>query len=353
MSNSAALAAGIKEDNAFFKHMLDLIPADLYFDSDTKKKIRGVNGIPDSDESEDDNEVENKTKFNSKKVTDPLKSKTVSQIQEELNGGESPMMTKIKEKKKHKKNKKKNKKDVKESKIAQNNLEILQDKLRVRIQELQAKRNLNADEKQEKKRLRRKQSKLKLKMRLKAEKQKKNQNIKGGNNEEGARKDSVDSNNISTGKRPIYNKEGKLVFSKFDFSDSKVKEKSQSGLTGKDYKRLLEKIEKRNQRINKLKEKDTSAAKNMEEKLQWQAAIHRAEGEKVKDNPELLKKALKRKEKMKDKRKKKWDERVQQTEQRMDAKQQKRQQNIKSKKQAKVEKKIKKAKKKGRIIPGF
>ncbi|KAK3581904.1 hypothetical protein CHS0354_024216 [Potamilus streckersoni] len=349
MSNASSLTASIKEDNAFFTHMLDTIPPDLYFDSDTKQKIREVKAVSDSDESKDGKGVENKKKFNSKKVSDPFKSKTVSQIQEELIDGESPMMTKIKEKKK---NKKKDKKDRKEIKSAQDNFEILQEKLRARIEELQAKRNLNADEKQEKKRLRRKQSKLKLKMRLKAEKQKKNQNLKGGNNAEGTHKDSVHSN-ISQGKRPIYNKEGKLVFSKFDFSDSKVKEKSQSGLTGKDYKRLLEKIEKRNKTINKLKEKDTSAAKNMEEKLQWQAAIHRAEGEKVKDNPELLKKALKRKDKMKEKRKKKWDERVQQTKQRMDAKQQKRQKNIKSRKQAKIEKKIKKAKKRGRIIPGF
>jgi hypothetical protein len=48
---------------------------------------------------------------------------------------------------------------------------------------------------------------------------------------------------------PVKDKTGKMVFSKFDFVDSGDKDLSQSNLKGKDYKRLLEKVEKKKEKI--------------------------------------------------------------------------------------------------------
>lgn len=160
-------------------------------------------------------------------------------------------------------------------------------------------------------------------------------------------------NTDATPSKPVYNKDGQLVFSKFDFTNSGKKEKKNTDLHGKDYKRLLEKIERRNEKINQVKSKDESKGKALEDKFKWDSVLHKAEGEKVKDNPELLKKALKRKEKIKAQKKKKWENRVQQVEKMKDEKLQKRNENIQKRKQTMKDKKMKKLKKKGRIIPGF
>ena len=153
--------------------------------------------------------------------------------------------------------------------------------------------------------------------------------------------------------KPIFNKEGQMVFSKFDFTDSTKKEKHKNEFRGKDYKRLLEKVEKRNEKINKKRGEDETAGKMLVDKHKWKTALLKTEGEKVKDNPELLKKSLKRKEKMKEKRKKKWLDRESTVKKQQDAKHEKRTKNIQARKQNKKDNKLKKAKKKGRIIPGF
>ncbi|WAR30514.1 YWIE-like protein [Mya arenaria] len=216
--------------------------------------------------------------------------------------------------------------------------------------EVSLKRKLNDSERLDKKRLKRKESKMKLKQKRKMEKLIKVKPIVNG----GDKTKGGNTSGESATPKPIYNSEGQLVFSKFDFTASGKKAKGgKSDLTGKDYKRLLEKIEKRNEKIRKVGSKDEGAAKSLQEKFKWESVLHKAEGEKVKDNPELLKKALKRKEKIKDKKKQKWDERKSSTKKLQDDKLKKRNENIQKRKQANKDKKVQKAKKKGRILPGF
>lgn len=212
-----------------------------------------------------------------------------------------------------------------------------------------AKRKLNDNEKAQRRQLKRKERKLKLKEARKALKQGKHSNANTSVNGS----DKTHCSKFSTPSKPIVNKEGQMVFSKFDFTDSNKKEKRKNEFKGKDYKRLLEKVEKRNEKINKLKSKDEAAGKILQDKYKWKAAFDKAVGEKVKDNPELLKKALKRKEKIKIKTKKKWQDRENTVKKQQAAKQEKRNKNLQARKQAKKDKKIKKAIKKGRIIPGF
>jgi hypothetical protein len=206
-------------------------------------------------------------------------------------------------------------------------------------------KRLTDEEQIVKKRLRRKESKLKLKVKRMKDKNKPPKSIQGINGH-------VMATPKGTAAKPIFNKEGKMVFSKFDFTDAGEKDKSSSALTGKDYKKLLEKVEKRKQKIKELGEKDAEKGKKFQEKVAWETALHKAEGVKVKDNPEHLKKALKKKEKVKEQRKKKWEERQERTEKQMKDRQLKRKKNIAAKKQSRIDKKIKK-KKKGRVIPGF
>jgi len=184
-----------------------------------------------------------------------------------------------------------------------------------------------------------------MKRKLKLDKQK-------GNKEKDGTTSNGKTGQKSPAKKPIYNKDGKLVFSKFDLADDRKRTKV-GAVTGKDYKTLLGKVQKQKEKIEKLKERDADKAKDLVEKLQWNKVIQKAEGIKVKDDPELLKKSLKKKEKMKEKRKNVWKEREEKVADKIKERQDKRKTNLQKRKHARIDKKIAKAKKKGRIIPGF
>lgn len=154
--------------------------------------------------------------------------------------------------------------------------------------------------------------------------------------------------------KPSFNKDGQLVFSRFDFSNTESqKKKKLKGDTGKDYKKMLEKVIKHKENVEKLRETDSDKAHKVEEKAAWQKALLKAEGLKVRDDPEKLKKAIKRKEKKKMKSKKSWEQREEAVEKKKQERQEKRNRNLGKKKDGRKEKKMKKLKKKGRIIPGF
>lgn len=160
-------------------------------------------------------------------------------------------------------------------------------------------------------------------------------------------------------KKPILNAEGKIVYSKFDFAvphesriaakgkrKKKDKKKLRNEFKGKDYTRLLDKAEKRKERIESLEAKgEKEKAERMKKSIAWDSAMQRAEGVKVKDNPELLKKAAKRKEKIKERSKKKWAQRENTVIQQKEKKQKKRQDNIQKRKHDKIKKKIERSNK--------
>ena len=211
-------------------------------------------------------------------------------------------------------------------------------------------KNLTRDSSVEKKRLARRVSKMKLKLRRKTEKQNK---VKGERSTTAEK--PVVAATKSAAAKPIFNREGKMVFSKFDFSDAgKEKKKGSDVLTGKNYKKLLEKVEKRKEKLTAVREKSgCGAARTLQKKMQWKSVLQKAEGVKVRDDPEMLKKSLKRKEKLTKKRADEWKERTERVKKTMDDRQEKRQRNVKKKKQGRIDKKIGRSKKKGHIIPGF
>ena len=148
--------------------------------------------------------------------------------------------------------------------------------------------------------------------------------------------------------RPVFNKEGKMVFSKFDFSEKKEKKPEK-----KNYKKLLEKVQQNKEKLNHLEQTDSGKAESLKQKQQWKSVLQKAEGVRVKDNPDLIKKSIKKREKRKEKSKKDWKDRQDKVDKKVKERQDKRQHNIKKKKDGRINKKIAKQKKKGRIIPGF
>ncbi|XP_046970106.1 surfeit locus protein 6 homolog [Vanessa cardui] len=153
--------------------------------------------------------------------------------------------------------------------------------------------------------------------------------------------------NVNTAK-PIFNNEGKLVFSKFDFA--KLGEKERGNKSKKDPKKLLDDLKQQEDRLQKLAETDSDKAKELKEKAAWKNILQKAEGEKVKDDPTLLKKSIKKMEQKKKVSKKKWEGRIQSVEKKKEERQQKRKENISKKKKEKKSKIVKAAVKRGRVV---
>ncbi len=155
---------------------------------------------------------------------------------------------------------------------------------------LSAKRNaLGKADWLEKKKMKRRESKMKHRLKTKGEKMNK---VKDHISADLTGANSPKSRFISPTK-PIFNKEGKMVFSKFDFgSKPKVeKDKDAGKLRGnKKFKKLLEQVEQRKAKLAELREQDSEKAKITEEKDKWKNVLQKAEGIKVKDNPDLIKK---------------------------------------------------------------
>jgi len=162
-------------------------------------------------------------------------------------------------------------------------------------------------------------------------------------------------------RKQILNRNGQVVFSKFDFTADKTL-KTKPAKHGqekaprenpKDYKKLIKKLQDKREHIEQLKISEPDKAMEMETNDKWKTALDKASGVKVKDDVNLLKKALKKVEKKKEKTKRDWADRVKDVKKIKDKAQEKRQKNIDKRREKTKENKMKKLKKKGRIMPGF
>ncbi|KAJ8734682.1 hypothetical protein PYW08_013932 [Mythimna loreyi] len=149
--------------------------------------------------------------------------------------------------------------------------------------------------------------------------------------------------------KPVFNNEGKLVFSKFDFAN--VGKKERVNKAEKDPKKILENLKQQEDRFKQLEEKEeTGKVKEIKEKIAWKNVLQKAEGQKVKDDPILLKKSIKKMDQKKKHSKKQWDTRIKNVEQKKDERQKKRTENIAKKKKEKKSKIIKTSVKRGRVV---
>ncbi|XP_021749535.1 surfeit locus protein 6-like [Chenopodium quinoa] len=133
----------------------------------------------------------------------------------------------------------------------------------------------------------------------------------------------------------------------------KVKLAASSDDVSKKKKRRLSK-EKELQRAQKLEEamKDPEKGGELAKQHSWKSAMERTMGNKVHDDPKLLKKSLQKDKKKHAKSVEKWKQRIETTEKMKRGKQDKRNENIKAKKDKKKQSKIDKREKK-LMRPGF
>lgn len=80
--------------------------------------------------------------------------------------------------------------------------------------------------------------------------------------------------------KPVFNSQGKMVFSKFDFSEIGVKKKLPKGEN--DPKKMLQQLQDKKEKLKQLEESgDKEKAEELREKDVWKSALARASGEKV------------------------------------------------------------------------
>ncbi|CEJ00640.1 hypothetical protein RMCBS344292_14692 [Rhizopus microsporus] len=122
-----------------------------------------------------------------------------------------------------------------------------------------------------------------------------------------------------------------------------------------DAKTQLKLVEAKKEKLEKLKQEDKSKAEEMMEKEEWNKVLALATGEKVKDDPKLLKKTVKRQEKQKQKSAQEWKKRLEKQKKDQMHAIKKREENIKAKIEEKKNKKkgIKPKGNKKKARPGF
>ncbi|KAL3939612.1 MAG: hypothetical protein SGARI_001306 [Bacillariaceae sp.] len=100
----------------------------------------------------------------------------------------------------------------------------------------------------------------------------------------------------------------------------------------KNLEKMLADAEAKKQRLEELKQSNAEEDKQKAANMEWGDAIKEASGERVKDDPAKLKKALKRKVAKKQKSTKAWQARMEQTQQKMDERQKIRNHNLNKRK---------------------
>lgn len=231
----------------------------------------------------------------------------------------------------------------------------LQKRLKDRIAERQEQRNPKNKSEEEivQIRARRKKEKTKTKMKAKLKRQ---QSFKTGA-AEAEMTGKVGQNSIPlTEKSPkVQNSNEHALFSKLQFSEEmESKNKKIKSKKGNKLRSLLIQAENKKQKLAEIKENEPERAENMMKKDSWGKALAKAEGTKVRDNPELLRKSLKKEQALKKQHAKKWKEREDRVEEKMRQKQEKRTKNIQSRKnQVKENKAAKRAKKFMKSSKGF
>lgn len=144
----------------------------------------------------------------------------------------------------------------------------------------------------------------------------------------------------------VYNKEGKLFFSKIQIEGEKKKKGHDTNP-----QLNLQKLKAQKKKIQELAESgEKIKAKEEKEKILWKAAFEKTDGLKVKDNADILKKTIKKRKGEKKKSKKEWGQRKDKVLEKQDAKSKKREENLNKRKTDNAKTKKKHAIKKGRIL---
>ena len=320
----------ISSTSQYFTSLIDLIPAKFYINEPNTE-----NGY---------HKKKKLTKYDKKLLSkkakmlrlDPAQHKTVKELQLEIEKkeiekmGEEALSERIQ--------------PIKVSEIKSVPLDELREKLHAKLDQLRGgKRKITSIDDRES--IKKSRLEKKTKSKKKKDDDKLSAKIKTAT--------EIEEQSMPKNQHSIKNDQGDLVFSKFDFASGSSNSKKKTLNTEK----LLKKAEKSMQKIEKLEKEDSDKAEKLKESMAWDKALKKAEGEKLRDDPKLLKKTIKSREKRKSQSQKKWQDRLETVEKQKQEKQSKRTGNIKERREGKIKKKIGKGKKdktkKKKSKPGF
>lgn len=320
--------------SAYFNSLIELVPVKHYLPVDDEEQASKF--YKNRQKKAPKQTIKEASRKAKRARLDPNQHKTIHEIQKEAEGNaamKSPSEQNSEEKPANT--------SFSVEKVESRNLDDLRSRLHARLQDFQRKRKAAENGKADEQHPRKKKSKKEVK-------EKNNQKIASSfkDSKSFGKQDSPPSNKV-------LNDSGEVVFSKFDFLETK--KAPRPGTKVKNYSKLLAKAEARKKKLETLTKEDGEKAKEFKEKHSWSQAIEKAEGVKQHDDPKLLKKAMKKREKVKTKSKKQWKERMDHQKKQTDDKQKQRQKNIKERIEAKKGKKEGKKTSKGnkKHRPGF
>lgn len=169
---------------------------------------------------------------------------------------------------------------------------------------------------------------------------------------------STDEKPSSASVKPTPIVPNQITFGRFEFKtdestdiDSKKNKKGKKQPTKqKQLINQLKQVENEQNEINRLKEENPEEGKALLRSKHWQTALAKAKGEKIRDNPQLLRKSIKKQAKLRQRSAKKWKKTKSETDKRMKERQDKRQANLQKRKDDKKAKIKKRLIKKGRLV---
>jgi len=311
----------IDSHNSFFDELIGLIPASHYLPK-TEADIENEKYYHNTKKQVTSSKLEAKEIRKAKKAKyDPNNVKSVQTLQEEKKMKEeeaeeeeedTEMNTEV---------------DIKDLKpmAKVSSITELQERLKKSIDEMRAKRkaqnnnSIHSRDELLKKRLKRKHDR-KEQIQKKKEKRRKTNDMDGMDLPESQATEGVKATKTKEVEENV--SFGKIVF------DEEVVQKKKKGPT--DTLGRLKQAEANKEKLEKLKSVDKEKAEALEEKIQWSKAMKMVEGEKIKDDPKLLKKTLKREQKLKERSAKKWNDRQKTVVRQMKEKQKRREENIKN-----------------------
>ena len=148
-----------------------------------------------------------------------------------------------------------------------------------------------------------------------------------------------------------------ITFGRFEFNtdnaietNSKKKKGKKPQTKEKQLVNTLKKLEDEQNELTRLHDENPDEEKAILRSKHWKSALAKAKGEKVRDNPQLLRKSIKKQQQLRTRSAKKWKKNKSETDKRMKERQDKRTTNLQKRKDEKKAKIKKRLIKKGRLI---